>query len=80
MHDKYPIKQAYADYLAERESRHKEAQNYHCFLGSIFHWKVDAIYEDIIVREIGQHGFDLIREFKLMEPCGVINGRKLYAL
>ena len=80
MLNKYPTNQAYADYLAERESLKREAQDYHSFLGSIFHWKVDAIYEDIIIESIGKRGFDLIREFRLMEPCGVINGRKLYAL
>lgn len=80
MLNKYPINQALADYEAEQEARKLEAQHYHSFLGSIFHWKVDAIYEDVIIREIGQRGFELIREFRLMEPCGVINGRKLYAL
>lgn len=80
MRDKYPINQAYVDYEVEREARAKEAQSYYSALGCYFHWKVDAVYEDKILDIIGRHGLDLIREFRLMEPCGIINGRKLYAL
>lgn len=74
------IHQSYEDYKHELESLEREAQDYYCALGCYFHWKVDAVYEDAIIDIIGQHGLDLIREFRLMEPCGVINGRKLYAL
>lgn len=80
MREKCTIKQSYEDYELERECRAKEAQSYYSALGCYFHWKVDAIYEDKILDIIGQHGLDLIREFRLMEPCGIINGRKLYAL
>lgn len=80
MRDKYPINQAYVDYEVEREARAKEAQSYYSALGCYFHWKVDAIYEDKILDIIGRRGLDLIREFHLMESCGIINGRRLYAL
>ena len=80
MLNNYTINQALIDYEVERECRRREAQDYYCALGSYFHWKVDAIYEDKIIAIIGEHGFALIREFKLMEPCAIICGRKLYAL
>ena len=80
MREKCTLKQSYEDYEMEREARCHEAQGYYSVLGCYFHWKVDAINEDKILDIIGQHGLDLIREFHLMEPCGIINGRKLYAL
>ena len=80
MYEKCTMKQSIMDYEMEREARLKEAQDYYCALGCYFHWKVDAVYEDKIVDLIGSHGLSLIREFHLMEPCGSINGRKLYAL
>lgn len=80
MLNKYPKHQAIADYEAERECRAKEAQDYYNALGSYFHWKIDAVYEDKIIDLIGERGLSLIREFHLMEPCAVVCGRKLYAL
>lgn len=80
MREKVSIRQSYTDYEAEHEARAREAQDYYCALGCYFHWKVDAIYEDKILGLIGEHGLNLIREFHLMEPCGSINGRRLYAL
>ena len=78
--NKYTMKQARIDYEQERLAAEREAQDYYCALGAYFHWKVDAIYEDAIIDVIGKRGFNLIREFHLMEPCGKINDRKLYAL
>lgn len=40
----------------------------------------DAIYEDYIIDLVGLEGFDILRENKLLESCGVINGRRLYVL
>lgn len=80
MYDKCTMKQSIKDYHDEHEARRKEAQDYYCAIGCYFHWKVDAVYEDKILDLVGQHGLSLIREFKLMEPCGSINGRKLYTL
>lgn len=40
----------------------------------------DAIYEDYIVDLVGFKGLDLLKENKMIETCGVINGRQLYVL
>lgn len=40
----------------------------------------DAIYEDAIIRIIGVFGLGMLLKHKLIETCGVINGRQLYAL
>lgn len=37
-----------------------------------------AIYGDAFLRHLGQDGFDVLRKLRLIESCGVINGRKLY--
>lgn len=42
--------------------------------------KMDAIYEDYIVQLVGTIGLTALRERGLVECCGVIDGRKLYAL
>lgn len=41
---------------------------------------MDAVYEDYIIELIGKFGLLLLRECKLLEPCGVIGGRQLYTL
>ena len=41
---------------------------------------LDAIYEDYIVNLVGYEGLDILKEEKLMETCGVVNGRQLYVL
>jgi hypothetical protein len=68
----------YDDYQAELDALAQEAQDYYCLLCSAI--KADAIYEDAIIDTIGKYGFDLIRQFRLIESCGIINGRKLYAI
>lgn len=40
----------------------------------------DAIYEDYLIYLVGFEGFYILKENRLLESCGVINGRKLYAL
>lgn len=42
--------------------------------------KMDAIYEDYIIHLVGTFGLTALRENKLIEGCGFINGRKLYTL
>lgn len=42
--------------------------------------KADAIYEDAIIELIGNDGLLTLRESKLIEGCGSINNRKLYAI
>lgn len=40
----------------------------------------DAIYKDYIVELVGIHGFESLRDCKLIEGCGSINLRELYTL
>ena len=42
--------------------------------------KADALYEDTIIIHCGREGLELLREYHFIETCGVIEGRKLYAL
>ena len=41
---------------------------------------LDAIYEDYLIYLVGFEGYYALLENGLLEGCGVINGRKLYAL
>lgn len=40
----------------------------------------DAIYEDYIINIVGYAGLTELRSNKLLEACGVVNGRQLYAI
>lgn len=40
----------------------------------------DAIYEDYIINIVGYAGLHHLKMHKLIEACGVVNGRQLYAL
>jgi hypothetical protein len=50
------------------------------FFYEIFNALTDAVYEDYIIELVGKFGLLLLRECKLLEPCGVIGGRQLYTL
>lgn len=41
---------------------------------------LDAMYEDYIIRLIGVAGLTELRGNHLLEPCGIVLGRQLYAL
>ena len=41
---------------------------------------MDAVYEETILDLVGQHGLRALKENKLLEACGVLNGRQLYTL
>lgn len=41
---------------------------------------MDAIYEDYIISLVGEEGFDILREEKVLTTCGSVNGRNLYTL
>lgn len=73
-------KQTLNEYLAEQREKEREAQDIYCAIQSFYHHKVDAVYEDAIVNLVGKRGLQLLREFKLIESCGIINGNKLYVL
>lgn len=40
----------------------------------------DAIYEDYILNVVGFAGFHSLVKAKLLETCGVVNGRQLYVI
>lgn len=40
----------------------------------------DALYQDYVLELIGVIGMQALLENKLIETCGVINGRQLYVL
>lgn len=40
----------------------------------------DAVYEDHIVELVGSTGLEALKEYKLLETCGVMGGRQLYTL
>lgn len=42
--------------------------------------KADAIYEDTIIDICGMEGLLCLREIRLIESCGIIEGRRLYAI
>lgn len=41
---------------------------------------MDSIYADYIKQMVGVYGLNALIEEKLVESCGVINGRRLYVL
>ena len=41
---------------------------------------LDAMYEDYIIHLIGVAGLTELRGNHLLEPCGIVLGRQLYAL
>ena len=41
---------------------------------------LDAMYEDYIIHVIGVAGLTELRTNGLLEPCGIVLGRQLYAL
>ena len=41
---------------------------------------MDSIYKDYIKQMVGVYGLNALIEHKLIESCGVVNGRQLYVL
>ena len=41
---------------------------------------LDSVYGDYIKQMVGVYGLNSFIEHKLVESCGVINGRRLYVL
>jgi hypothetical protein len=41
---------------------------------------MDSIYKDYIKQMVGVYGLNALIEHKLVESCGVVNGRQLYVL
>lgn len=43
-------------------------------------YNMDAIYGDYIEQLVGVYGLNELLKYKLVESCGVVNGRQLYVL
>lgn len=41
---------------------------------------MDTIYKDYICQMVGVYGLNALIEHRLVETCGIINGRQLYVL
>lgn len=41
---------------------------------------MDSVYGDYISRCVGDKGLEALLEHRLLESCGVINGRQLFTL
>lgn len=41
---------------------------------------LDAVYEDYIVHMVGTVGLFALKDYGLVEACGMVGGRQLYAL
>ena len=41
---------------------------------------LDTIYEEALIHLVGVRGVESLKENKLLESCGVVNGRQLYTL
>jgi hypothetical protein len=41
---------------------------------------LDAVYESYILELVGVEGLEILRKNRLIETCGVVNGRQLYVL
>lgn len=41
---------------------------------------LDAIYENYILELVGTEGLEILRKNRLIETCGIVNGRQLYVL
>ena len=41
---------------------------------------LDSVYGDYIKQMVGVYGLNSLIEHRLVESCGVINGRRLYVL
>ena len=41
---------------------------------------LDAIYGDTLIHLVGVRGVEALKENKLLESCGVVNGRQMYTL
>lgn len=41
---------------------------------------LDAVYDDAIIELIGIYGLNLLQKHKLVESCGVIDGRQLFTI
>ena len=42
--------------------------------------KFEAIYEDYITELVGVFGLNALLDSNLLETCGIVNGKQLYAL
>ena len=61
-------------------------KNYDAFVEEVYKFLkqdvsgLDAVYEDYIIESVGKYGLSALFHSKLIETCGVVNGRQLYVL
>ena len=41
---------------------------------------LDSVYEDYIIKRVGEVGLEELKKASLIESCGVLNCRRLYVL
>ena len=41
---------------------------------------IDAVYEDYILKLVGSYGLKALLDCGLIEPCGSVDGRRLYSI
>lgn len=41
---------------------------------------MDSIYADYIIHLVGVYGLNALEMYRLVETCGVVNGRQLFTL
>lgn len=69
----------YEEYLNRREQDIHTANQLHALLVEEF-GAGNAVYEDAIIDRYGESSLNLLRQEKLVQGCGNICGRKLYAI
>ena len=42
--------------------------------------KAEAVTEEAIINDLGEEALHMLRRYGLIECCGVLNGRKMYAV
>lgn len=69
----------YKEYTAYKETLKNQAKEAMRDLKGMF-VGADALYEDTIINSVGEKFLVLFRRFEMIESCGVIGGRKVYAI
>lgn len=75
-----PMRQIALDFESEMAATEAEAVFIYSAIVTHFHGKTETVYEDTIISLVGTHGLELLREFRLIESCAILEGRRLYAL
>lgn len=69
----------YEEYKEYKDQQSKQAHEAMRDLKGMYP-KIEALYEDTIREVVGEKFLVLFRKLNMIESCGVIEGRKLYAI